>query len=354
MTSSKVMFERSQRAGLARHQGGVPTVARRSATSEIDRRCRPGDAPALAVTVGPAESSVPWVDVVAIRARRLLEARITFVGHPSFSDSAMAAEILGPMPGPDGGRAPGQPDSPQGLHAPAAGLSEHRLLTRAQEAHLFRKLNFLKSVAARLRAAIDPDKAVAAELDQVEDLLREAGAILDRIIRANQGLVVSIVKKYTWSGRDFFEWISDGNVALLRASERFDFARGVRFSTYATWAILREFARRIRRANASRPRFVTGSQDFFRSVVDHRSGDLPEPTSREQSTDDVRSLLSQLNDRERTILVRRFGLVDAKRTLAELGRELGVSKERVRQLEARALSKLRDHVAGQKPHPADS
>jgi RNA polymerase primary sigma factor len=354
MTSSKAMFERSQCVGLARHQGGVPTVARRSATSELDRRSRPGVAPSLAVAVGPAESSVPWADVVATRARRLLEARITFVGHPSFSDSAMAAEILGPMQGPDAGRAPRQPESPEDLPAPAAGFPEPRLLTRAQEAHLFRKMNFLKSVAARLRAAIDPDKAVTAEIDQVEDLLREAGAILDRIIRANQGMVVSIVKKYTWSGRDFFDWVSDGNVALLRASEHFDFARGVRFSTYATWTILREFARRIRQANASRPRFVTGCQDFFQSVVDYRSGDLPEPTPRERSTDAVRSLLSQLNDRERTIIVRRFGLVAEKRTLEELGRELGVSKERVRQLEARALSKLRDHVEGQEPHSADS
>ena len=98
----------------------------------------------------------------------------------------------------------------------------------------------------------------------------------------------------------------------------------------------------------------TGCQDFFQSVVDHRSGDLPDPTPRERSTDAVRSLLSQLNDRERTIIVRRFGLVDDKQTLSELGRELGVSKERVRQLEARALRKLRDHAEGHKPHSADS
>jgi RNA polymerase sigma factor (sigma-70 family) len=64
-------------------------------------------------------------------------------------------------------------------------------------------------------------------------------------------------------------------------------------------------------------------------------------------------LLGQLNDRERTILVHRFGLVDDKRTLGELGRELGISKERVRQLEVRALRKLRDTAEGEKPGPAD-
>jgi RNA polymerase primary sigma factor len=224
-------------------------------------------------------------------------------------------------------------------------------LTREQETHLFYKMNFLKSVAARLRAAINPHMAVAAEIDRVEALLREAGGILNRIIRANQGLVVSLVKKYTWSGQDFFDLVADGNVALLRSSERFDFARGVRFSTYATWAILRDFARRIRREKASRRRLVTGRQDFFRSVADHRSGDLPEGTRRDQSTEAIRSLLGQLSDRERMIIVHRFGLVDQKRTLAELGRELGISKERVRQLESRALRKLRETAEGHKPDP---
>jgi hypothetical protein len=243
-TSTRIAHLTSEIDG--RCNPGASYVSRRSTATEIDDRSRPGVAPSLVVTVGPAETSVPWADVVAIRARRLLEARITFVGHLSFNDSAIATEILAPMPGPDGGRAPLEPESPEGLPGSAAGFSEHRLLTRAQETHLFRKMNFLKYVAARLRGAIDPDKAVAAEIDQVEALLREAGAILDRIIRANQGLVVSIVKKCTWSGQDFFDWVSDGNVALLRASERFDFARGVRFSTYATWAILRDFARRIR------------------------------------------------------------------------------------------------------------
>ena len=353
MTSSKPTFERSQRAGLARHQVGVPAVASRSPTTEFDRRRRPGVAPPVAVRVSPAETSVPWMDAVAIRARRLLEARITFVGHPSFNDSSSAAEIIAPTPEPDGDRDPRQPKPLEGLPALPAALLEHRLLTREQEAHLFRKMNFLKAVAVRLRGAIDPDRAVAAELDQVEDLLREAGVILDRIIRANQGLVVSFVKKHTCSGRDFFDGVSDGNVALLRASERFDFARGVRFSTYATWAILRDCVRRIRRANASRPRFVTGSQRFFQSVADHRNGDLPELTRREQWTEAVRPLLSQLNDREQTIIVRRFGLFDDKRTLAELGRELGISKERVRQLESCALRKLRDHAERQKPDAAD-
>jgi RNA polymerase primary sigma factor len=160
-----------------------------------------------------------------MRVRRLLAARLTFVGHPSFDDSAVAAEILGPMPRSGGGQAPCEPESPEGFPSSAGGFPAHALLTREQEAHLFRTMNFLKSVAARLCEAIDPAKPVTADLDRVEGLLREAGVILNRIIRANQGLVVSLVKKCTEPGQDFFDLVSDGNLSLLRASERFDFAR---------------------------------------------------------------------------------------------------------------------------------
>jgi DNA-binding CsgD family transcriptional regulator len=125
-----------------------------------------------------------------------------------------------------------------------------------------------------------------------------------------------------------------------------DSPAGIPSQHQATWAILRDFARRTREEKTRRRRFVTGRQDFLQSVVDHRNDDLPELICREQSTEAVRSLLSQLNDRERTILVHRFGLVDDKRTLGELGRELGISKERVRQLEVRALRKLGDTAEG--------
>jgi RNA polymerase primary sigma factor len=249
------MIERRQRPAYAGHQAGGPTVASPAATIEIGRRPESRVAPSPAVEPGAAETSVPRAAVIPMRTRRLLTARIAFVDHPSFDDAAVAAEILGPMPTRDSGRAPRGPEPPEGLPS-AAELRDHRLLTREQEVHLFRKLNFLKSVAARLAAAIDPDRADDAELDQVEALLREVGAILNRIIGANQGLVGSIVKKFARPGQDFFELFSDGNVSLLRAAERFDFARGVRFSTYATWAIVRDLARRIRKGESRHVRIV--------------------------------------------------------------------------------------------------
>jgi RNA polymerase primary sigma factor len=161
---------------------------------------------------------VPREDVVKMRARRLLEARIEFVGHPSFDDTAAVAEILGSIPGPDGGKASREQEVPEGNASSAALSQKHKLLTRDQEAYLFRKMNFLKYVAARLRKAIDPEEAGAAEVDRVEVLIQEAAAILNRIVRANQGLVASIVKRYTAPGLDFFDLVSDGNVSARSAS----------------------------------------------------------------------------------------------------------------------------------------
>jgi len=352
MDRKTAMIERRQRAAAVGHQAGVPTVANPPAMIEIDRGAGPGLAPSPAVELGLAETSVSRADVIPMRARRLLAARIRFVDHPSFDDAAVVAEILGPLPTPDAGRAPRSPGPLEGFSS-SAELTEPRLLNREQEVHLFRKMNFLKSVAARLRAAIDPDQADAAEIDQVEALLRETGVILNRIIRANQGLVVKIVKKYTGRGRDFFELLSDGNVSLLRAAERFDFARGVRFSTYATWAILREFTNGIRKEKSCHLRIFTGGKDLFQAVADHRSGDLTELARRERLQEAVRSLLGQLDDRERTIVVRHFGLFDDGCSLAQLGLELGITKERVRQIECSALRKLRDAAESQRQGPAD-
>jgi RNA polymerase primary sigma factor len=352
MTSNKVTIHRGQRPAHPPHRALAPTVARLAAQAGIDRWLPFGVTSSLAGELGLAEKCLAQ-DVITMRARRLLEARITFVGHPSFDDPAGAAEILGPMPGPGGCKAPREQEPHGGFPSSAAEFQEHRILTREQEAHLFRKMNFLKSVAARLREAIHPEEAVAADLDRFEGLLREAGVILNRIIRSNQGLVVYLVKKYTAPGQDFFDLVSDGNVSLLRASERFDFARGVRFSTYATWVITHDFVRGIRREKTRHTRFVTGRQDVFQSVVDHRSGELPVATEGERSGEAIRSMLGQLDDRERTIIVRRFGLTDNRRTLVELGRELGISKERVRQIESRALRKLRETAETQRPDPAE-
>jgi RNA polymerase primary sigma factor len=124
--------------------------------------------------------------------------------------------------------------SPAGVSPMLAGLSGEPLPTREHEVHLFRKMNFLKYQAARLRSALNPTNATAADLDHVEALLTEGFAVKNQIIRANLRLVVSLVKKLRSPNEDFAELVSDGYVTMIKAIEKFDFYRGCKFSTYAS------------------------------------------------------------------------------------------------------------------------
>jgi RNA polymerase primary sigma factor len=187
MGSNNAMIERRQCPAPARPHSGPPNISRLAAYTEVDDWLRSGVAPPRAGELDLTEATrLP--DSVTIRARRLLAARIKFIGHPSFDDALAVARILGPTPHPDGGEGSFVQEAPGEPRPPSAESETSRLLTREQEFHLFRKMNFLKYTAARMRAAIDPDAAISVEIDRVETLLREAAAILDRIIQSNLAL----------------------------------------------------------------------------------------------------------------------------------------------------------------------
>jgi RNA polymerase primary sigma factor len=282
------------------------------------------------------------------RLRRLLVADVRFVPHPSFDDPAAHPEILGPAPALSGGQSTPRVEHPAGRSLCPTGPSTDPLLARAQEAHLFRKMNFLKHQAVRLRDAITLAEAKPEDLDRIEALLGEALALRDRILRANFRLVYSMVKRVIRPGQDLAEMASDGFVALLRAVERFDFARGHKFSTYASWAILHTLPREPPRGRR-RDRLVTGRDAVLASVPDHRDDTRPREVEQERLRKAVQGMLGRLNARERTIIVSRYGLEGAReKTLGQLGAELGITKERVRQIEVRARDKLRELAAGEK------
>jgi RNA polymerase primary sigma factor len=355
MTSNLKMIERRPRPVRSGHQFCAPTVASVAATNEIDRRPRLGVAPAPDGELGLAISSGAR-HVAEMRARRMseAEARIRFVGHPDFDDPTATAEILGPMPGPvRRGRGPGKARARKVLPVSDADLQDSKFLTREQEFHLFRKMNFLKYQAAQLHEAINPGRALSADLDRVEELLREADAIRNRIVRSYIGLVIFNVTKWAGGCQDFSDLISAGNVAVLLASEQFDFARGTRFSTYATQVIFNDFARRIPRERIRSVRFATGHEVQLQALADHRDGGRSDAINHEHSRSMIRKMVGYLDGREQMIIVRRFGLAGETQTLEQVGRELGISKERIRQLQRRALEKLRTLAKVQKLDPTD-
>jgi RNA polymerase sigma factor (sigma-70 family) len=156
--------------------------------------------------------------------------------------------------------------------------------------------------------------------------------------------VVSIAKRHAGQAENFFELLSDGNMSLIRAVEKFDYSRGNKFSTYASWAIMKNYARSIPDDKKHRERYVTGHEDMFEATADSRSNEREQLNTQEQAANRVNRLLETLDERERQIIRMRAGLDNYSEgmTLEEIGQQLGITKERVRQLNVRIMNKLRN------------
>ena len=279
-----------------------------------------------------------------MRALRTMELPLDYIGNEQFEQirtEKREAEVLGPMPEIE------QPMKktrlPAGLPPYLASLYEVPLLTREQEMHLFRKMNYLKHKASKLREKLDLTRPKSGVMDQIEKLYEESVATKNQIIRANLRLVVSIAKRHVGPAENFFELVSDGNMSLIRAVEKFDYARGNKFSTYASWAIMKNFARTIPDENRHRDRYRTSHSEMFTTTEDVRSDQYELETAQFQRESQVERILDRLDEREQQIIISRFGLNRGHEplTLKQVGAAMGVTKERIRQIEARALSKLR-------------
>ena len=281
-------------------------------------------------------------------------------------------------------------------------IGSYELLTAADEVELAKRIEAGRLADVELAASrrtLD-----GARRDELEEVSLDGLAAKERFIQSNLRLVVSIAKRYQPAGLPLLDLIQEGNLGLMRAVDKFDHRRGFKFSTYATWWIRQAVSRAI--ADKSRtirvpvhmvetvaqvsratarlvrtlgreptleelardtgltPERVRDAQrvapdpvSLFEQVGDDNAelADFLEDPSAQASFDaaviaiereELRTVLATLSEREQRILELRFGLVgDRPRTLEEVGREFQLTRERIRQIEAKALAKLRHPAA---------
>lgn len=219
-------------------------------------------------------------------------------------------------------------------------------LSSEQSELMFLQLNFSRYRMCQIRRELM--KSSKWNKKKVSDLLswyRRQLRIRSQIISGNMGLVLAMAKYANYTGVEFTDLISEGSMALLRASEKFDCSRGYKFSTYACRAILKGFSRSAKRNYRYRSLFPT-QLDPAMEKDDHI--DQMRHRAHQERVDDVRDIfcnnLADLSQTEYQVVQMRFPLNEsnpAPMTLKQVGEKLGLSKERIRQIQNKALAKLR-------------
>jgi RNA polymerase primary sigma factor len=236
------------------------------------------------------------------------------------------------------------------------------LLTAPEEVTLAKRIERGKLARESLARGVAEIRRRA----QLQSGIEDGWNAREHLITANSRLVISVAKKYMGRGVPFLDLIQEGNIGLIRAAKKFDYRRGHKFSTYATWWIRQAVTRAI--ADQGRTIRVpvhmgdqinkllrvshqltqeTPTDEEEDSVLGDFIEDEDSPAPAEAATrnllrEQLEEVLSTLPPREVRILQLRYGLLDGQSyTLEEVGRKMGVTRERVRQIEAQALSRLR-------------
>lgn len=223
------------------------------------------------------------------------------------------------------------------------------ILTGAQEKVLFHQFNYARFVIWKIQQEVWKSENRQPTPEQAEQILkwfRKSDQIREQIAETNLALVLAMAKRTRMSEVDFADLVSEGNMALLRAVDKFDAGRGYKFSTYACRAILKAFSRQGMKLSKYRQRFPT---DFDPKLEKSNFLEVKRTAFEKDAAEEVRRIVmdnrADLSDVERTVIEHRFGLesgdLEKPMTLEQVGQIIGVTKERVRQIQNKAMEKIR-------------
>jgi len=228
------------------------------------------------------------------------------------------------------------------------------ILTGAEEKVLFHQFNYARYRVWKLQLEIWARSNKQPTPEQTEQILswyRLADRIREQIAETNLALVLAMAKRTRMSEVDFADLVSEGNMALLRAVDKFDAGRGYKFSTYACRAILKAFSRQGMKLSKYRQRFPT---DFDPKLEKSNFLETKRADFEKDAAEEVKRIVSEnradLSEVERTVIEHRFNLrstdssgsePEKPMTLEQVGQIIGVTKERVRQIQNKAMEKIR-------------
>ncbi|MBN1345380.1 MAG: sigma-70 family RNA polymerase sigma factor [Phycisphaerae bacterium] len=278
--------------------------------------------------------------------RDLLAHKHDFIDHPRFSEAGIEAELFGEHFDEE---AAARQVFGEAASVPARFVK----MTAEEEGFAFLRYNYARrSLVALLAARRESDAispALAAELIRHH---KRVLAVRSDIVNANFPLVLAMAKHSRFAVIDMNEMISEGNMALLRSINKFDLSKGFRFSSYACRSILKAYSRVAHRISRYRQHFPT---EYEESMERSDFLDRRREEHQDHIVEELQAVLSKnaahLNDVEHMVIVERFALgrdgqqAPDPKTLGEVGEMVGLTKERVRQIQNRALEKLRIAMA---------
>jgi len=229
--------------------------------------------------------------------------------------------------------------------ADSGSVSPPQLMKGPEERLMFLRFNYCKKRLSSLQKQIRQGGLTMTRAREFLDWHRKFEHFREYLVRTNLALVLAMAKRTRLGEVDFAEVVSEGNMALLRAIDKFSADRGFKFSTYACRAILKAFSRTAMKSSRHRTRFpVEFEPEMEQSDWADRRRDIVEDDCIDELKAIVDRNLADLSSVEQAVIRRRFNWQQAEEspmTLEEVGKTIGVTKERVRQIQNKALAKIR-------------